>query len=300
MTSTTTHAQAPVFAHRWPLAVFLSIGLAVLPIILTGGLLLLWERIADVDVHVAWLVVGLLVARQLTAFTISVHLHRSVAHRQFEFHPVLEVPMRIWNFFFQGSTRVWSVMHRIHHANEDTAADPHSPVKEGGSLANILQQTSASYFSVARALQNGDTLARYDVGLPNDAFERFAVRASSRGVVSVVLARIPLLLAVLTLVFGFPVGAILLFGNILSIWASTIFVINGLSHRIGYRTMNGAGHSMNTLPVDFVSWGELLHHNHHAFPGRPNLAVSAGEFDPGYWVVEKLARVGLVRNLNRP
>lgn len=289
--------SAPVGANvsRGVVGAVLGALATVAPIGAAAGLLCAWERYADVQLPVTWLVVGLLVVRQLTALTLTVQLHRGAAHRQLDLHPALELVLRVWNFFFQGSTRVWAVMHRLHHKYEDTDRDPHSPVKPGGSLWNIFQQTSVSYFAVARALRDGDSLARFDVGTPRDAFERFALSVSARGPVSIVLARIPLLLAVLTLAFGAPVAVCLLGGLIGSIWGSTIVAINGFSHRLGYRLQEGGGHAGNLLPVDVVGCGEFLHHNHHVAPGRVDFAVAPFEFDPGYLAVVVLERLGLAR-----
>ncbi|HUQ11242.1 MAG TPA: hypothetical protein VM146_13085, partial [Steroidobacteraceae bacterium] len=49
-----------------------------------------------------------------------------------------------------------------------------------------------------------------------------------------------------------------------------------------------------------LTMGESWHNNHHAFPGSARLGLHEGEWDPGWWVLCALARVGLVRNLRLP
>jgi stearoyl-CoA desaturase (delta-9 desaturase) len=42
---------------------------------------------------------------------------------------------------------------------------------------------------------------------------------------------------------------------------------------------------------------EAWHNNHHAFPGSARLGLKADEADPGWWVLLRLARFGLVWDL---
>jgi stearoyl-CoA desaturase (delta-9 desaturase) len=86
-------------------------------------------------------------------------------------------------------------------------------------------------------------------------------------------------------------------GIVGSVWFSTVIVVNGLCHTMGYRVMSGDDTSTNLFPVDFIGWGEALHHNHHHRPGRANLAVTSFELDPGFWTLWLLSKVGVVRNL---
>lgn len=47
----------------------------------------------------------------------------------------------------------------------------------------------------------------------------------------------------------------------------------------------------------YVSFGESLHNNHHAFPGSANFAVEKGEVDLGYKVLKFFEKMGLVWNI---
>ena len=49
-----------------------------------------------------------------------------------------------------------------------------------------------------------------------------------------------------------------------------------------------------------LTMGESYHNNHHAFPGSANLALEKGQVDVGWWVLNMLAKIGLVWNLVLP
>ena len=295
-------AAAVTTLHKPWLGVVASLALVAAPLALCAALLAAWARVSGTPVAIAPIIAALFVVREIISFTAGAHYHRSLSHKHFDFHPVVERPLRVWNFFFMGSGRAWAVMHRLHHAETETDADPHSPYKTGESLWTIFAQTSRSYFAVARALQAGtpSMYSRFDVGLPEDAFERYAIWVSSKGIAGIALARAPVGIALLSLVFGsVPVAAAFFLCLMLSVWTGTILLINGVTHMWGYRTSPSRDRSTNVLPIDPIGWGELLHHNHHAFPGRANLAVMPWELDLGYWILVALAKVGVVRGLDR-
>ena len=52
--------------------------------------------------------------------------------------------------------------------------------------------------------------------------------------------------------------------------------------------------------VGGVTMGECWHNNHHAFPGSARLALAPGEWDPGWWVLLGLRRLGLVWAIRLP
>ena len=56
----------------------------------------------------------------------------------------------------------------------------------------------------------------------------------------------------------------------------------------------------NVPLVSLLCFGENWHNNHHAWPGSAKLGVHTGEWDPGWWVLLGLARIGLAKNLVTP
>lgn len=52
--------------------------------------------------------------------------------------------------------------------------------------------------------------------------------------------------------------------------------------------------------TSLLTMGENWHNNHHAFPGSARLGLREGEWDPGWWLLILLQRLGLVWNLRLP
>lgn len=52
--------------------------------------------------------------------------------------------------------------------------------------------------------------------------------------------------------------------------------------------------------VGFLTHGECWHSNHHAFPESARIGLYKGQIDPAAWVIEGLARIGLVTRVGHP
>lgn len=277
----------------WAVAAYL--GLTLFPILLSTGLFWVYEMSGGLDLHIVGLFWFMLLLRQVNVFTLSTLFHRSYSHQQFQYHPWLEHPLRVWNWVWMGTGgRAWAILHRWHHHKTDTEDDPHSPTKTGGSLWNIVPQTGRSY---QRCLHHPEEYRRYEANLPNDRLEHAIRSLESKGIWGLVVVRIPLMVGILTLFMPWQAALLALPGVMGSVFFSTVITVNGFCHLIGYRTTEGAGTSTNLFPVDVLGWGEALHHNHHFRPGRANCAVKSWEWDPGFAVLWLLSKVGLVRNL---
>jgi stearoyl-CoA desaturase (delta-9 desaturase) len=72
-------------------------------------------------------------------------------------------------------------------------------------------------------------------------------------------------------------------------------VINGLGHRLGYRSFELPTAATNIVPWGVLIAGEELHNNHHAFPFSPRFAVQAWEIDMGWLVICVFRALGLAR-----
>jgi stearoyl-CoA desaturase (delta-9 desaturase) len=81
--------------------------------------------------------------------------------------------------------------------------------------------------------------------------------------------------------------------------ATSVFghwLIGYFAHNRGevVREVQGAavqGH--NVRFVSLLTMGECWHNNHHAFPGSARLGLAPGEWDPGWWALCALERLGL-------
>lgn len=58
------------------------------------------------------------------------------------------------------------------------------------------------------------------------------------------------------------------------------------------------GHNIRWCAL--ITMGESWHNNHHAFPGSAKLGIKDGQWDPGWWVLQFLEKLGIVRNLVLP
>jgi fatty-acid desaturase len=75
-------------------------------------------------------------------------------------------------------------------------------------------------------------------------------------------------------------------------------LINGLGHWRG--TQNFANTAYNSRLLAWVTGGESLHNNHHAYPRAPKFSMHRFEFDPSWLVIRCLARCRLVEILGTP
>jgi fatty-acid desaturase len=75
------------------------------------------------------------------------------------------------------------------------------------------------------------------------------------------------------------------------------WLIGYFAHNHGpmhYRVDAAAVQGHNVRFTSLITMGESWHNNHHAFPGSARLGLYPGEWDPGWWVLVLLRRVGLV------
>jgi fatty-acid desaturase len=81
------------------------------------------------------------------------------------------------------------------------------------------------------------------------------------------------------------------------------WLIGYLAHNHGAtpREVRGAAvQGRNVRFTSLITMGEGWHNNHHAFPGSARLGLEPGEWDPGWWALLALQRLGLVWQLRLP
>jgi stearoyl-CoA desaturase (delta-9 desaturase) len=77
------------------------------------------------------------------------------------------------------------------------------------------------------------------------------------------------------------------------------WAIGYLAHNKGNRSWHVVGAAVQGYNIRWaalLTMGESWHNNHHAFPGSAKLGVEPGEWDPGWWVLQAMARAGLASN----
>jgi stearoyl-CoA desaturase (delta-9 desaturase) len=81
------------------------------------------------------------------------------------------------------------------------------------------------------------------------------------------------------------------------------WIIGYLAHNHGElrREVRGAAvQGRNVRWTSLLTMGECWHNNHHAYPGSARLGLAPGEWDPGWWVLSALEKIGLVWSLRLP
>jgi stearoyl-CoA desaturase (delta-9 desaturase) len=81
------------------------------------------------------------------------------------------------------------------------------------------------------------------------------------------------------------------------------WLIGYFAHNHGemHRVVRGAAvQGRNIRWTSLLTMGECWHNNHHAFPGSARLGLHDGEWDPGWWALLAMRRIGWVWNLRLP
>src|SRR5690348_1674463 len=231
------------------------------------------------------LAVYLLVATQLTIFSVTLYLHRSIAHRGVDFHPLLAHFFRFWNWITTSMiAREWAAIHRKHHAKCETEEDPHSPVVKG--IGNVFWRGVELY---REARTDRASIEQYGKGCPDDWIERklYTPHATLGPT---------LLLFISFALFGLMGVAVWAVQMLwIPFWAAG--VVNGLGHWWGYRNFETDDTATNLSPWGVWIGGEELHNNHHAFPSSAKFALRKFEVDIGWLIIRGLEKVRLAKVL---
>ena len=114
------------------------------------------------------LAIYFLAATQLTIFSVTLYLHRSMAHRSVDFHPAIAHVFRFWTWLTTSMiTKEWAAIHRKHHAKCETEEDPHSPQVKG--IKTVFWRGVELY---REARTDRESIEKYGKGCPDDWIER--------------------------------------------------------------------------------------------------------------------------------
>lgn len=262
----------------WPIIIALS---TIHLLCLAAPFTFTWSGLA-LAVFFAWFCAGL---------GITLCYHRLLTHRSFTtpkwFEYVLTI---IGTLNWQGGPAHWVGTHRLHHAESDQPADPHSP-RHGGFWAHVLWT----------CYKDSPSFKPYD-----------AAKDLMRDPVQAAINRwffVPqFVLAIALYAIGWAIG-----GHELAIswfiWVScvrTVFVwhgtwlVNSASHLWGYRNFETTDDSRNNWWVAFLSFGEGWHNNHHAYQRSAAHGLRWWELDVTWLTIRALAVVGLAKNIVVP
>lgn len=232
----------------------------------------------------SWInILYLLITTHITILTVTIYLHRSVAHRSLTLAKPLEHFFRFWCWVTTGQgSQEWAAVHRKHHAFCEKEEDPHSPKHYG--IWTVLFKGLKLY---REETKNPQTIEKYGKFTPNDWLENNIYKKYTwLGLLS--------LLALNIILFGLH-GLWMYLIQILWIpfWAAG--VINGLAHFKGYRNFNTQDDSTNIFPWGIIIGGEELHNNHHAYPTSAKLSMQWYEFDIGWVWINLFSKIGLAK-----
>ena len=228
-------------------------------------------------------VVGL---AQVAVVATSVYLHRALAHRALAVHPIADVLFRVVLWITTGQRRrEWVAVHRKHHAFTDRDGDPHSP-----RLRGLWHVQFLNVYYYMREARDPRTIERFAADLPEDLLDR---KLFSWGWTGLGLG-----VALLCVVLGPGFGLIAALAHAILYVFVLAPLINGLGHWRG--TQNFANTAYNSRVLAWVTAGESLHNNHHAYPRTPKFSVRRFEFDPSWLVIRALAALRLVVILGAP
>lgn len=81
------------------------------------------------------------------------------------------------------------------------------------------------------------------------------------------------------------------------------WLIGYFAHNQGHRDWHVEGAAVqghNIKWTALLTMGECWHNNHHAFPASAKLGLEQGQWDPGWWTLIALKKLGLVKDLVTP
>jgi fatty-acid desaturase len=236
---------------------------------------------------------------------INVGYHRLLTHRSFQ------CPKWLEHFFailgacsLQDSPVRWVAVHRLHHQHADEPLDPHSPLVSfsWGYVGWLLLKN--------RRLRKRTTLEKYAKDILQDPF--YARLHRHRFWLWIYAAHAALFFGAGCLAGWVMMGTsakALQFGMSVFVWGvivRTVYVwhvtwaANAVAHRWGYRNYETGENSQNNWIIAFLSNGEGWHNNHHAYPRSARFGHRWFEFDPIYWTILLLKKVGLATDVRPP
>ena len=230
------------------------------------------------------LVMATLVLTHITIASVTIYLHRAMAHRALDLHPLASHFFRAWLWLTTGmQTKDWVSIHRKHHAKCETEQDPHSPQTRG--IKKDFFEGAELYRAEAK---NQETLEKYSHGCPDDWIERKVYsRFTWHGA--------GLMLIIDWLLFGLGAGTTVWAIQMLWIPVTAAGIINGIGHYWGYRNFECEDASRNIFPWGVIIGGEELHNNHHTFATSARLSNQWYEFDIGWLYIKLLSYLGLAQ-----
>lgn len=208
----------------------------------------------------AYLVIGVLSA--------NVSMHRYISHRSFTTSPKKDKFLKYISILCGfGSPISWAALHRRHHATSDKDNDIQNP-----KVIGVLRSWISLYPDV-----------KINPKLVGDLIRDPTVKFihSNYFVILFSIYFIVFLIDPILMIFLLSFPAVLCFHG-----AAAIGVIPHYK-QFGYRVVETADDSVNSILASLLSLGEGWHNYHHHKPTDHRHGHLFWEFDPNAWVIEK-------------
>lgn len=217
-------------------------------------------------------------------------LHRYAAHQMFTMSLAWERFFHFMTYLTQGSSylnpRGYAILHRMHHAYSDTEKDPHSP-HIFTNVWSMMWKTKILYFALTHRTQAAPK--RFDTWAPEwPALDRIGLHF---------LSSISWIIAYTSVYYFFATEAWmwLLLPAHFVMGPIHGAIVNWCGHKYGYKNFDVGDKSLNTLPFDFLTMGELFQNNHHKYGNRPNFAVRWFEIDPTWQLIKLCSALKIIQ-----
>ena len=226
-------------------------------------------------------------------FGITAGFHRYFSHRAFRTSRAGQFALAVLaNASAQRGPLWWAAHHREHHGHTESAEDIHSPRVHGLLWSHVGWLTTREAFRTD--LSRVPDLARFPELRLLDRFDVVVptLLAAGTWALGAWLERVAPQLGTSgpqMLVWGFFISTVVLF--------HATCTINSLAHRFGTRRFATGDESRNNPWLALLTLGEGWHNNHHHYPHSVRQGFCWWEFDPTWWALAALARLGLVRDL---
>jgi stearoyl-CoA desaturase (delta-9 desaturase) len=225
----------------------------------------------------------------LSLFSHTFFLHRYACHKSFTMSKFWERFFFVFTYVTQGSSymspRVYTILHRLHHAYADTEHDPHSPSFVSNPIQMMIQ-TSKIYVSI---LHNKMFIEeKFTKNIPCWLwFDKWGNSWHSRILWVAIYVWFYAMFSPSAFYFVLiPIH--ILMGPLQGV------IINWFGHRYGNVNFDNNNTSKNLFRIDVLMLGEGYHNNHHKFPSRSKFAVKKGEIDFCYFIIALLNSLKII------
>ncbi len=215
---------------------------------------------------------------------IGMGYHRLLTHRGYRTPKWVEHFLALCGTLtLEGGPIFWVATHRLHHQITDKPGDPHTP-HDGGWWSHMDWILKGDALHHETAL-----LARYAPDLAKDPVHRWLSRYHW----------VPLTLVGLGLLAWGGWSAVM-WGIFLRVTLGlhATWLVNSATHMWGSRRFATKDESRNLWWVALLTGGEGWHNNHHAHPVSARHGLAWYEFDPNYYGIWLLEKLGLAKQVN--